>query len=519
MDLCAVQTLARGHILEKQLEHNLKWLTDVRMYSNVPKQDLERARPSTLPMTHILQMEESKFVERTTIDEVKAYGNLFGVFEQPKPNWPKGRIRPVFDDFHVNEHTDYSEDTDAMDVNSTAEQIKALRPGDHASAFDMTSSFHQMNLSPEVRAYHCFRASDGSWWRYMVEPMGHGPASCIMDTVMKILATARMKNPPRVTQTFVDNVRFVDNVQTDTVQDSSAQFLRNCAFVKCTLNDEPLNKIHTQGVWCGVFNNYTTAEVRLPQRGLDKLEKLPEYRAGMSVADLFERMGYIFFASFVLQTRLDRHYMLMKYYRRVAARFSRGEVTLETNLDPWSSTYRHMHTVTAYLKQNTDVCHFSAPKSPVTMFTDASDKGWGATLFTQGRMFSFGAVFSNKEAKRHINEKESMAIVLALEHFASLLHGRDIILKIDNTSVIGALRKGYSPSFRMNSRVTEALDALHDREGATFAFEYVPSKDNLADFPSRNPGNHGARLDQRAHVPAVPQIRKRDCFPTKVSRC
>ena len=118
------------------------------------------------------------------------------------------------------------------------------------------------------------------------------------------------------------------------------------------------------------------------------------------------------------------------------------------------------------------------------MFTDASLTGAGAVLFTaDGRVLTFAAVWNAKECTRRIEELEARAVTLAARHFREELCGRHVDLWVDNTSVIGAMRKGYSKSYNLNRHVAVALRAI----GRHYTVRYVASKYNFADGPSRCP--------------------------------
>ncbi|VDI47075.1 Hypothetical predicted protein [Mytilus galloprovincialis] len=72
--------------------------------------------------------------------------------------------------------------------------------------------------------------------------------------------------------------------------------------------------------------------------------------------------------------------------------------------------------------------------SPVpnqTLFTDASNLGWGAYL--EG--LSVSGVWTPDLLKEHINILEMKAVLLALSHFQSLLQNKSLVLATDNTTV------------------------------------------------------------------------------------
>ena len=66
-----------------------------------------------------------------------------------------------------------------------------------------------------------------------------------------------------------------------------------------------------------------------------------------------------------------------------------------------------------------------------TIFTDASDSGWGAT---DGNIEKFG-FWTNEQKAFHINFKE-LAVKLALETIGEKLKNCEILLRVDNTTAL-----------------------------------------------------------------------------------
>ncbi|CAG2229494.1 unnamed protein product [Mytilus edulis] len=73
----------------------------------------------------------------------------------------------------------------------------------------------------------------------------------------------------------------------------------------------------------------------------------------------------------------------------------------------------------------------SSPVPNQTLFTDASNLGWGAYL--EG--LSVSGVWTLDLLKEHINILEMKAVLLALSHFQSLLQNKSLVLATDNTTV------------------------------------------------------------------------------------
>ena len=122
--------------------------------------------------------------------------------------------------------------------------------------------------------------------------------------------------------------------------------------------------------------------------------------------------------------------------------------------------------------------------SRLQVFTDSSQFGWGVIIIDQNssRTLIRGGRFMNPH---HINVKEAMAVKISIDIIRSEFHTfpRAISFFIDNTSVLGALRRGRSPAFLLNQIVCQVKDLIPSSTHISFA--YIPSSQNPADAPSR----------------------------------
>ena len=117
------------------------------------------------------------------------------------------------------------------------------------------------------------------------------------------------------------------------------------------------------------------------------------------------------------------------------------------------------------------------------LFTDASLTGAGAVLFdAEGLVHTWARKWTPLEASRPIHELEAIAAFEAMDFFKDYLTGTHVDLFVDNTSVIGAAKKGYSPSFHFNLHIRTLLEHIR-AHGARV--QYVKSAHNPSDCESR----------------------------------
>ena len=90
------------------------------------------------------------------------------------------------------------------------------------------------------------------------------------------------------------------------------------------------------------------------------------------------------------------------------------------------------------------------------------------------------------DRKQQIGQVEIIAGIVAYLSIPDELAGRSIIHFIDNTSAVAGLCKGYS-NMPDSARLVHAFHAWQSGGGTDVWFEYIPSKANPSDEPSRDP--------------------------------
>ncbi|XP_056022147.1 uncharacterized protein LOC130055024 [Ostrea edulis] len=128
-------------------------------------------------------------------------------------------------------------------------------------------------------------------------------------------------------------------------------------------------------------------------------------------------------------------------------------------------------------------CSLDPPVPSMTLFTDASLTGWGATL--EGREAS--GIWSGLQLTEHINLLEMRAVLLALKHFSQFVQGQSLMIATDNTTVVAYLQnQGGTHSQSLYLLCKEIL--LFCRSlGIRLSVRHVPGNLNLvADALSRS---------------------------------
>eukprot|EP00796_Vickermania_ingenoplastis_P005919 gene5919-gene4333 len=192
------------------------------------------------------------------------------------------------------------------------------------------------------------------------------------------------------------------------------------------------------------------------------------------------------FAAAILGIPLFHFYFFFKIVRRRLSSLNRGRLQAKDPANLNGVALGYGQRLLSLLQANVPrkVPDTTLPAS-ATLITDASLDGWVAILhLSSGNIFITGARWSSTPFL--IMQAESRAVALALRSFASLIPTRLTIL-VDNTSLLGAARKGHTKS-RALAVELEGVQALLQELGTTASYGYVRSENNTADAPSRGLG-------------------------------
>ena len=105
-----------------------------------------------------------------------------------------------------------------------------------------------------------------------------------------------------------------------------------------------------------------------------------------------------------------------------------------------------------------------------TIFTDASSQGWGAHM---GDSKILGT-WTLTDRKLHINFLEFKAVTLALQHWAPLLQGRQVMVATDNATVVSYINKQGGTRFPTLLRLTVDLFLWLESQGIIVRARHIP---------------------------------------------
>ena len=122
----------------------------------------------------------------------------------------------------------------------------------------------------------------------------------------------------------------------------------------------------------------------------------------------------------------------------------------------------------------------------ITIFTDASLSGWGATDGSR----SIHGVWDHKENPESINYYELMAVKLALEQLCDKVYDSAILLRIDNRTAISYVNRMGGVKIKKFNKLARTIWEWAENRNILLKATYIPSNENKeADALSRLTNN------------------------------
>jgi hypothetical protein len=197
-------------------------------------------------------------------------------------------------------------------------------------------------------------------------------------------------------------------------------------------------------------------------------------------ADIAAIFGHCIWGSSVVDDPLAHHYYIFKFYRRKSV-----NLDYDAFYEVWPSIRERWKN---WIRQLQTKEYIYRPVDPatrvVTVYTDASEDGYGIVIFGLGDTRVVGGKWTDAEKEQHINVLELATVRVALRVLRAATNEPELIIDwfIDNTTAIAVFEKGRSRTFSLNEIAKEIQQHTWAR---TRQIRYVKSEFNLADAPSR----------------------------------
>ena len=127
--------------------------------------------------------------------------------------------------------------------------------------------------------------------------------------------------------------------------------------------------------------------------------------------------------------------MFFFFYKKALSVSPKGALEISSvDGQPSSLDRNHFSTprMVAESQKHDERCRLHPKDNSIQLFTDASNKGWGAHL----EQTSTKGLWSNREKRLHINILELKAVSLAVRSFKEQCQNQSVLVAMDNSTVV-----------------------------------------------------------------------------------
>ena len=347
-----------------------------------------------------------------------------------------------------------------------------------AVSVDFSDAYYHIPVHKKHRKYLAFQVGETRYW-FKATPFGLSPLPQVFTEIFTTLKAYTRKNFNVMAFQYIDDWLLLSRDR-QSLAHTSLRFVNLCTDLGIIVNFDKSELVPTQRlIHLGIDWNFATCQVRPPTATVEKLQHhlrlvITERQASLAMLESirgklcslekvvpFGRINFRYFQALVTkQLKKGRH------PRRIS--LSNEAIT---DLSWWN------------VQDNLLVgSPFVTPAPDVTITSDASTEGWGATF--EGR--TIAGRWKPEHENRHINWLEMEAVRITLQRNVTRWRGKVLRFLVDNSTTVAYVNKqGGTRSDEMNDLTRQLMNlALKNRITVT-AFHLAGERNVVADLLSR----------------------------------
>ena len=356
--------------------------------------------------------------------------------------------------------------------------IKLLAPGSFMATIDIKDAYLMVPISKKSRRFLRFEF-EGDLYEFLTLPFGLCIAPYIFTKLMKpIIAFLRARGFK--SSVYLDDWFLVGNTELECLNNTleTKSLLQKLGFL---INEQKgIVKPSTTVKYLGRIIDSKNLTIELTPEKRAQIKKLVIEMSTKNKVRIQE------FASLV--GKLTDACQSVKYGWVYVKNLERAKnMALQSN----NFNYKATMEVPAYLAEDwkwwsrniqSASMSFAQEEYRITIFTDASKTGWGATNSNE----RVHGAWNKTEKTYHINYLELLAVKLALESLAGESQNCKILLRVDNTTAIAYVNKMGGTQFEDLNLLARGIWQWAEERNLTLYASYIKSKENVeADYLSR----------------------------------
>ena len=367
----------------------------------------------------ITLMLQKNGITEVPLDSPGFYSNVFLVRKA------SGGWRPVIDLKNLNAHIHAPH----FRMFTTSSVLSSVRKGDYAFKIDLQDAYFHVPIHPSSIKYLRF-AFENKVYQFQVLPFGLNTAPQVFTRLGHTVISAPSGD-------LGDTISWlIHHPDRQVLIRHQAQLINTLDLVGFIGNRKKSELDLTQDLqFLGIRLRLDLGEASLPQskaweivaraHHLSSLRVLTYSQVSQLMESLNWASGLIPLGRLYLRP-LQRHFHSLGLTDRFTQPRRSDPLVLANLLRQWQDP--------RFLTSGIPIRTFQAD---LTIFTDASTQGWGAHM---GDSKILGT-WTRSDRKLHINYLELKAVIFALQHWAPLLQGHQVMVATDNSTVVSYINK------------------------------------------------------------------------------
>lgn len=316
---------------------------------------------------------------------------------------------------------------------------------------DLRAAFFQHEVPEALQRWFVFKVGKGRQTKklkLLVLAMGFVSSPEIQQRLSKALTR---KIPPALGLPQVREIIFLDNFAffgTNHQVAGAAKILQALTSRYAVTIGEGPDITNDSFIFLGLQFSLKSKTVAVAQKTIDRLRNITIQKS-MHWRIYCQLMGLLFFCSSVLLTERCHYYYAFKCYRNFC-QMPKLHARLSSAAFDQLCQWRESSLLNTPRSLEPRVMNHNWH-----LYTDASDSGFGYVLFAD-EVYSDMGTWTPEFSTRPIAVRELYAVLFAARAVqGKRLSCSSVHLHVDNTAVLFALQKGYSPVYELNSLIAQ----------------------------------------------------------------
>jgi hypothetical protein len=456
---------------------------------------------TSLDQNELDRLEGEDLVRRITRAEVKGTVKLFTV-----PEFAKKRKRLIAEPLLNKLPGSHPKVTSSY---CTADEIASL-VGMGARLTDLPWMYGQIPLSTEAMTYYSF-CKEGQWYCLKTVPTGARACPELAHALTSSMAKTAAEGREVMTSTYVDNIRFQG---ADEQTEMAMKRLFQIFVMASVTHEEEFPQHMTSYVFLGIQCTHSQGggdhQVSLSMATKEKLFLMEVVSSGpdsvFTLRDVLSYTGLLVWCARVLGLIKASWYPFLKFLRR------RSRGVLDDKIQWWAVARECFENIIRELLGSGAVEVGNIATTGLTIFTDACMSGWAVLILWPNKIEVYGERCVDIEVAagswkwiEHINVLETRAVLKAVELVPRQPQKTHCPIFLDNTSALGAVKKGYSKNYILN-KVAGEIRTVALKKNYVLMFEYIHTLRNPADPFSRIRMSRGDEIHRGFSLIEGPQM-------------